>query len=220
MRLLARHGVLLLAVMGAGAEFVRSVPAVKTSSASSSQSMTSSGASSGGPEADADLRDSHPEEPNDSFMSSGTPASQTWSSAPSDRGSAGAPSDIDRGSPCFLAVGGARGACMETSECEALGGHVSTPGHCRGSANIECCTSEPHIESHAPTGWSPVPQARVTTEMTVWAAMIVESPEAYPMGSKTTQLFGAIAVMARVEWHPAHPGHGVVHRGVTLYQPG
>jgi hypothetical protein len=56
--------------------------------------------------------------------------------------------------------------------------------------------------------------------MTAWAAMIVESPETYPLGSKTTQLFGAIEVMALVEWHPAHLGHGVVHRGVTLYQPG
>jgi hypothetical protein len=109
---------------------------------------------------------------------------------------------------------------MDTSACETLGGHVSTPGHCRGSANIECCTSEPHIESHPPTGWSAVPQARVTTEMTAWAAMIVESPEAYPMGSKTTHLFGAIEVMARVEWHPAHLGHDVVHRGVTLYLAG
>lgn len=97
---------------------------------------------------------------------------------------------------------------------------MSTPGHCQGPANIECCTSEPHVESHPPTGWSPVPQARVTTEMTAWAGMIVESPETYPMGSTAKQLFGAIVVMARVEWHPAHLGHGVVHRGVTLYQPG
>jgi hypothetical protein len=66
-----------------------------------------------------------------------------------------------------------------------------------------------------------MPQGHVTTEMTAWAAMmIVESPETYPMGSTTKQIFGAILLMARVEWHPADLGHGVVHRGVTLYQPG
>jgi hypothetical protein len=55
--------------------------------------------------------------------------------------------------------------------------------------------------------------------MTAWAAMIVDSPELYPMGSMTRHSFGGIMVMARVEWHAAHLGHGVVHRGVTLYQP-
>jgi hypothetical protein len=213
-RLLARHGVLLLAVMGAGAQFVRSVPR-----AAFSQSMTRSGASSTGAEAAADPIDPHPAEPKDSLTDPLALTSQTWGLTPPDRSSASAPSETDRGSPCFLA-GGVRGACMDTSACEALGGHVSTPGHCQGSANIECCTSEPHIELHPPAGWSHIPQARVTTEMTAWAAMIVESPEAYPMGSRTTHLFGAIEVMARVEWHPAHLGHDVVHRGVTLYQPG
>lgn len=208
--------------MGAGAQFVRSVPSVKMSRASSSQSMTSNDASSAGAGADADLSDSQSGEANDSFTDSGAVMSQAGSGTPSDRTSASDPSEIDRNSPCFLTTAGIHGACMDTSACAALGGHVSTRGHCRGPANIECCTSEPHVEDHPhpPTGWSPMPQAHVTTEMTAWAAMIVESPETYPMGSTTKQLFGAIVVMARVEWHPADLGHGVVHRGVTLYRPG
>jgi hypothetical protein len=98
---------------------------------------------------------------------------------------------------------------------------VSTPGHCRGPANVECCTSEPHVEDNppAPAGWKLVPQVHVTTQMAAWAAMIVNSPSTYPMGSTTQQLFGAVEVIARVEWHPPDLGHGVVHRGVTLYEP-
>jgi len=64
-----------------------------------------------------------------------------------------------------------------------------------------------------------MPQARVTAEMGAWASMIVESTATYPMGSTTTQHFGATEVMARVEWHPPNERHGFVHRGVTLYQP-
>ncbi len=199
--------------MGAGARFARSVPSVKTSS---SQAMTGNGG------ADADLSDSQSGEPNDSFTDSGPVISLAWSGTPSDRAAASAPSEADRGSPCFVATARIQGACMDTSACAGLGGHVSIPGHCRGPANVECCTNEPPVDDHPhpPTGWSPVPQAHVTTEMTAWAAMIVESPETYPMGSTAKQLFGAIVVMARVEWHPAHLGHDVVHRGVTLYQPG
>jgi|HubBroStandDraft_1064217.scaffolds.fasta_scaffold106834_1 hypothetical protein len=178
--------------------------------------MTSNGG------ADADPSDSQSGEPNDSFTDSGAVISLAGSGTSSDRTPASARSEADRGSPCFVATAGVQGACMDTSACAALGGHVSTPGRCRGPANIECCTSEPHVEDHPhpPTGWNPVPQAHVTTEMTAWAAMIVQSPETYPMGSTTKQLFGAIVVMARVEWHPADLGHGVVHRGVTLYEPG
>jgi hypothetical protein len=55
--------------------------------------------------------------------------------------------------------------------------------------------------------------------MTAWALRIVGSAREYRMGSKTTAHFGAAVVMARVEWHPADLGHGVVHRGITLYQP-
>jgi hypothetical protein len=34
------------------------------------------------------------------------------------------------------------------------------------------------------------------------------------------QRFGVIMVLARVEWHPGDLGHGVIHRGVTPYEPG
>jgi hypothetical protein len=86
---------------------------------------------------------------------------------------------------------------------------------------MECCTSEPRVEDNAPApaGWKLVPQVQVTTQMAAWAAMIVNSPSTYPMGSTTQQLFGAVQVKARVEWHPPDAGHGVVHRGVTLYEP-
>jgi len=108
-RLLARHGILLLAVMGAGARFA---PSVKTSRASSSHSMTSYCASSAGAGADA-VSDSRPDEPNDCFTDSGAVISLAWSGTPSGRTSASDPSEIDRGSPCFLATAGVHGAFMD-----------------------------------------------------------------------------------------------------------
>ncbi len=130
-----------------------------------------------------------------------------------------APRLADMGPWCFPKAIGAAGACIETSACASLGGHVSTPGLCAGPANVACCTEEPHVETRPPAGWVGVPQAHVTSEMTAWALMVVASPGAYPMGSKTTRAFGRRQVMARVEWHPPDLGHGVVHRGVTLYEP-
>lgn len=130
-----------------------------------------------------------------------------------------APRLADMGPWCFPKAIGVPGACIETAACASLGGHVSTPGLCAGPANVACCTEEPHVETRPPAGWVGVPQAHVTSEMTAWALMVVASPAAYPMGSKTTRAFGARQVMARVEWHPPDLGHGVVHRGVTLYEP-
>ena len=99
---------------------------------------------------------------------------------------------------------------------------MSTPGYCPGPATVACCTIEPVIDEHRlpPAGWAFLPQARVTPQMTTWALRIVASPAAFPMGATTTERFGPVEVMARVEWHPPDLGHGVVHRGVTLYQPG
>lgn len=94
---------------------------------------------------------------------------------------------------------------------------MSTPGHCGGPANIACCTSEPHLEDHAPAGYYLLPPAQITTQMIAWAATIVDSPSIYCMGSTTQQAFGVIQVMARVEWHPGDSGHDTIHRGVTLY---
>jgi hypothetical protein len=54
--------------------------------------------------------------------------------------------------------------------------------------------------------------------MTEWATRIANSPSTYPLGTSTRQAFGAIEVMARIEWHSADAGHDFVHRGVTLYQ--
>ena len=42
----------------------------------------------------------------------------------------------------------------------------------------------------------------------------------YPMFSTTIQTFGTLMVLARVEWHPPDFQNSVVHRGVTLYEPG
>ncbi|HLK36083.1 MAG TPA: hypothetical protein VKU41_04975 [Polyangiaceae bacterium] len=151
------------------------------------------------------------------------------SSRPSVAGSGGASAgaaqgpagckDSALGNSCFLPTVGVRGKCMDTSACAALGAHVATPGRCSGPANIACCTSEPRYEDHAPAGYKLLAQPRVTSEMVAWAAMIVDSSSIYCMGSTTQQTFGGIPVMARVEWHPPEPGHGAIHRGVTLYEP-
>jgi hypothetical protein len=102
-----------------------------------------------------------------------------------------------------------RGGSTATPACAAPGGHVPTSGR------------EPRVEDNPPPpgGWKLVPQAHVTTQMTAWAAMIVTCPSTYPMWSMTQQFFGAVGVMARVEWHSPDLGIGVVHRGVTLYEP-
>jgi hypothetical protein len=62
-------------------------------------------------------------------------------------------------------------------------------------------------------------QADVTSAMTTWAVMILDDPTDYPMFSTTTKVFGALTVLARVEWHPPDSNNETVHRGVTLYQP-
>jgi hypothetical protein len=132
-----------------------------------------------------------------------------------------APSAAESYNRCFLKNVGIYGNCMTASACASLGSHLSTPGYCTGPTNMVCCTAEPRIEDHPhpPTGYLALPQAQVTSEMTAWALMIVGAPTTYPMGSRTTQTFGARDVMARVEWHPPDFGHGVIHRGVTLYEP-
>jgi hypothetical protein len=62
-------------------------------------------------------------------------------------------------------------------------------------------------------------QSQVTPEMTAWAVSILNDPVTYPMFSTATRTFGALTVMARVEWHPPDFQNSVVHRGVTLYVP-
>jgi hypothetical protein len=70
-----------------------------------------------------------------------------------------------------------------------------------------------------PAGWQLLQQSQVTSEMTAWAVMILNDPTDYPMFSTATMTFGGLTIMARVEWHPPDFQNGVIHRGVTLYEP-
>lgn len=126
----------------------------------------------------------------------------------------------DGGYGCFQTTDGVYGECMTTSACMALGDHISTPGFCPGPASVECCTDEPDVSDNPPTpaGWMLMQQANVTPQMTQWAVMILNAPVMYPMWSTTTQLFGSLNVLARVEWHPPDFQNMTIHRGVTLYQ--
>jgi hypothetical protein len=63
-------------------------------------------------------------------------------------------------------------------------------------------------------------QAEVTAPMTTWAVSILNDPTDYPMFATAMMTFGTLMVLARVEWHPPDFQNGVVHRGVTLYEPG
>src|SRR5262249_20698214 len=42
--------------------------------------------------------------------------------------------------PSSCAVDGVSGTCISTSACAAMSGHISTPHHCPGAADIQCCT--------------------------------------------------------------------------------
>lgn len=52
-----------------------------------------------------------------------------------------APNGSVPSTPCTLSSG-ETGVCISTSECAAQGHHVSTPGFCPGSSEIQCCTSD------------------------------------------------------------------------------
>jgi hypothetical protein len=125
----------------------------------------------------------------------------------------------DAGTGCE--VFGAPGQCVSTSSCAAIGDHTSYAGHCAGPADIECCIKTPSVADNppVPAGWKLMAQADVTSDMTTWAVSILNDPVTYPMFSTTIRTFGTLMVMARVEWHPPDFNNGVVHRGVTLYQP-
>ena len=62
-------------------------------------------------------------------------------------------------------------------------------------------------------------QSEVTPAMTAWAVDILHDTATYPMFATTTMQFGALTVLARVEWHPPDFQNDAVHRGVTLYEP-
>jgi len=119
------------------------------------------------------------------------------------------------------AVSGAPGTCVSLSECAVQGDHTSYPGHCPGPADIQCCITTPSVADNPPTpaGFKLMVQADVTPEMTTWAVEILNDPVTYPMFATTSQTFGTLLVLARVEWHPPDFQNSIVHRGVTLYEP-
>ncbi|HEY2368976.1 MAG TPA: hypothetical protein VGH87_21415 [Polyangiaceae bacterium] len=125
----------------------------------------------------------------------------------------------DASNGCFESTG-VWGTCMSTSDCAALGAYTSTPGLCPGPADIQCCAKTPNVadDPPVPAGWKLMQQADVTTAMTNWAVAILNDPTTYPMFAATTQTFGSLLVMARVEWHPPDFQNAAVHRGVTLYE--
>jgi hypothetical protein len=111
--------------------------------------------------------------------------------------------------------------CLTVSACAAIADHSSEPGSCPGAATIQCCIVTPNVADNPPTpaGYMLMMQSQVTPAMTSWAVMILNDPVTYPMFATTTQLFGTVLVLARVEWHPPDFQNSVVHRGVTLYVP-
>lgn len=130
-----------------------------------------------------------------------------------------APPPPDAAGSC--SVFGAPGACMTLGDCAALGDHTSYAGHCPGPADVQCCIRTPSVADNPPipAGYKLMMQSEVTPAMTAWAVAILHDTATYPMFSTTTMPFGALTVLARVEWHPPDFQNDVVHRGVTLYEP-
>jgi hypothetical protein len=110
---------------------------------------------------------------------------------------------------------------MSVSACAAIADHSAEPGSCSGAATIQCCIDTPDVADNPPipSGYKLMAQSQVTPPMTTWAVMILHDPVTYPMYATTTQTFGTLMVLARVEWHPPDFQNGAVHRGVTLYVP-
>jgi hypothetical protein len=109
----------------------------------------------------------------------------------------------------------------DESDSIADSGKVEAEADADASPGIDCCADAPSVADNPPipAGWMLLPQSAVTPEMTAWAVMILDDPSTYPQGSTTTQVFGTLDVMARVEWHPPDFTSSAVHRGVTLYEP-
>ncbi len=140
--------------------------------------------------------------------------------SPSDASDASdAAHDADAGNAC--AVYGAPGDCIAASACAMIHDHTAYAGHCSGPSTIECCIKTPNVADNPPipTGYKLASQSQVTPAMTTWAVDILHDPTTYPMFSTTTKIFGALTVLARVEWHVPDFQNGIVHRGVTLYEP-
>jgi hypothetical protein len=128
-------------------------------------------------------------------------------------------STLDASAACSYE--GEPGTCVATASCAAIANHSAFPGLCPGPANIQCCVETPSVANNPPTpvGYKLMMQSEVTPEMTTWAVMILDDPADYPMFATATKVFGALTVLARVEWHPPDFQNGAIHRGVTLYEP-
>ncbi len=139
--------------------------------------------------------------------------------AVADKPLADAPPPPDAAGSC--SVFGAPGACLTLADCAALGDHTSYAGHCPGATDIQCCIRTPSVADNPPIppGWKLMMQSEVTPAMTAWAVDILHDTATYPMFATATMQFGALTVLARVEWHAPDFQNGVVHRGVTLYEP-
>lgn len=78
--------------------------------------------------------------------------------------------------------------------------------------------TQPH-NPPVPAGYKLMTQVSVTPAMTQWAIEILHDPTQFPLFGTTLRPFGAVTVLARVEWHDPDFQNHVVHRGVTLYEP-
>jgi hypothetical protein len=110
---------------------------------------------------------------------------------------------------------------MDVADCAAIPDYSPNPGYCPGPAEIQCCAKTPNVADNPPIpdGYKLMAQADVTPEMTAWAVDILHDPVDYPMFATALRTFGALTVLARVEWHPPDFQNDTVHRGVTLYEP-
>ena len=115
--------------------------------------------------------------------------------------------------------GGAPGTCITATACAAIATDTAKTGAC--VTGLSCCIVTPDVANNppVPVGYQLMMQADVTAAMTTWAVEILDDPMTYPMFATTTQTFGTLMVLARVEWHPPDFQNSVIHRGVTLYEP-
>jgi hypothetical protein len=68
-----------------------------------------------------------------------------------------------------------------------------------------------------PAGWTLMKQGDVTAAMSAFAVALLHDAN-LEMFDQIVRMFGASAVLARIEWHPPDFQNGVVHRGITLYE--
>lgn len=138
-----------------------------------------------------------------------------------DAGDSSDAGEADGGAAISCSWSGAPGVCIPVTACAAISDRTSEAHECPGPADIQCCIVTPRVADNppVPAGYKLMAQAQVTSEMTTWAVAILHDSAGYPMFSTAMKSFGALNVLARVEWHPPDFQNSVVHRGVTLYVP-